>query len=221
MSDAMFAALAAPFPPERVTWRPGTFTKDKTKAKALAYIDARDVMQRLDAACGPGGWQAEYSHVAPIIICRIGVRVDGEWVWKANGAGQTDIEAEKGGASDAFKRSAVLWGVGQYLYDVDAPWVELDGNQIAKHELSRLRAMLPKPDGTPGAKAGSSYSNRKTIDWKALGEGARQCPSVTALDEYLAKHADTLATMSPAWAEKWGELVDEQREKLSQRRAAA
>jgi hypothetical protein len=32
----------------------------------------------------------------------------------------------------------VLWGIGQYLYDVKAPWVSLDGRAIAKHEMTRL-----------------------------------------------------------------------------------
>ena len=47
-------------------------------------------------------------------------------MWKADGAGQTDMEAEKGALSDALKRAAVRWGIGRYLYDLKAPWIVLE-----------------------------------------------------------------------------------------------
>jgi hypothetical protein len=119
--------LKCPFPSSQVHWRVGATTKDKTKAIPLAYIDARDVMERLDKAVGPENWQCRYTHVAEgLVICEIGIRCNDEWIWKANGAGDTQVEKEKGKLSDAFKRAAVLWGVGQYLYDIPNTWVEID-----------------------------------------------------------------------------------------------
>jgi hypothetical protein len=144
---ADFKKLSAPFPPNKVSWRIGQKTKDGRKAMALAYIDARDVMARLDEVCGPGGWQASYPHANGKTVCSIGIKHGDEWIWKANGAGDTDIEAEKGALSDAFKRAAVMWGVGRYLYDVASVWVETEGDgkfaKIARHEYDRLRAVLP------------------------------------------------------------------------------
>ena len=125
----MFDALSRPFPADAVSWRAqsvSTKNPDAPKAMALAYIDARDVMRRLDEVCGPAGWQCDYPHATNKTICRIGVKVDGEWIWKSNGAGDTDIEAEKGAISDAFKRAAVLWGIGRYLYDLKTPWAECE-----------------------------------------------------------------------------------------------
>ncbi len=49
--------LSDPFPPEAIHWRAQTVTKDGTKALALAYLDARDVMDRFDAVCSPHGWE--------------------------------------------------------------------------------------------------------------------------------------------------------------------
>jgi len=121
-----FDKLRAPFPPERVSWRVGSTTADKKKGLALAYIDARDVMQRLDEVCGPAGWQNTYPHANGKTVCAIGIKVGDEWIWKSNGAGDSDVEAEKGALSDAFKRAAVQWGIGRYLYDVDSPWVEIE-----------------------------------------------------------------------------------------------
>ncbi len=47
------AALAAPFPVDRVSWKPQAVSRDKKRALAVAYIDARDVAQRLDDVVGP------------------------------------------------------------------------------------------------------------------------------------------------------------------------
>lgn len=57
---SIFDQLKAEFPRESISWRAQSVTKDGTKAMALAYIDARDVMNRLDDVCGPGGWQDRY-----------------------------------------------------------------------------------------------------------------------------------------------------------------
>lgn len=119
----MFEQLRAPFPRDAIQWRAQTVTRDGTKALALAYIDARAVMNRLDEIVGPANWQDEYDCVNGRTICKLGINVDGVWVWKSDGAGDTQVEAEKGGISDAFKRAAVKWGIGRYLYDFDTPWV--------------------------------------------------------------------------------------------------
>lgn len=140
--------LRKPFDPASISWRVGSTTKDKTKGMALAYIDARDVQDRLDAVCGVGGWQCRYVPMHDKkTVCEIGIFLEpGVWVWKADGAGDSDVEAEKGALSDAFKRAAVRWGIGRYLYDVESPWVELEpaGNsyKIKADQYARLRAAL-------------------------------------------------------------------------------
>jgi len=113
--------LKQPFDPKAISWRVGATTKDKSKGIALAYLNARDVMKRLDDVCGDG-WQVEYPFEG---CCRIGIKINDEWLWRSNGAGATDIEGEKGQFSDAFKRAAVLWGVGRYLYYLPNEWVPL------------------------------------------------------------------------------------------------
>ncbi|WP_299949103.1 Rad52/Rad22 family DNA repair protein [uncultured Ruegeria sp.] len=122
-----FKKLSEEFPRESVSWRvQGTpyERNGRFSAMALAYIDARDVMDRLDEVCGPDNWQDEYTTNANgLTICRIGIRVTDEWVWKSDGAGETAVEGQKGGISDALKRAAVHWGIGRYLYRLDSPWV--------------------------------------------------------------------------------------------------
>lgn len=117
--------LRKPFDPSLISWRVGATNKEKTSAIALAYIDARDVMQRLDEVCGVDGWQNDHPHANGKTSCRIGIKINDEWVWRENGCGDSDIEAAKGAFSDSFKRAAVLWGIGRYLYDVPNVWVDI------------------------------------------------------------------------------------------------
>lgn len=129
------AELAAPFPPESVHWRAQTVSERNGayKALALAYLDARDVQDRLDGVCSPENWQDSYLEtVKGRIICTLQVRVDGEWISKSDGAGDTDVEGEKGALSDALKRAAVKWGIGRYLYSMPNVWVPCEVNQNGK-----------------------------------------------------------------------------------------
>lgn len=150
--------LKKPFDPAAISWRVGSTTKDKSKGMALAYIDARDVQDRLDDVCGVDGWQCRYVPMHDKkTVCEVGVRINSEWIWKADGAGDSDVEAEKGALSDAFKRAAVRWGIGRYLYDLESPWVELEpagsSYKIKADQYAKLRAVLggkasapPKPE---------------------------------------------------------------------------
>jgi hypothetical protein len=139
--------LAKPFPASSISWRVGSTNGDKTKGMALAYIDARDVMERLDDVCGHGGWQVIYTNAGNgKTCCQIGIKIDGEWVWKSNGAGETDFEADKGAFSDSFKRAGVLWGIGRYLYALELPWVAIEQRGksyvIQKSEQEKLDAII-------------------------------------------------------------------------------
>ena len=132
--------LQRPFPRNKVSWRVGNTNAKKlgckpweaTEGSVLAYIDARDVMHRLDEVMGCDGWQCRYPLAdSGLLICEIGLKIDDEWIWKANGAGDTQVEAEKGKCSDAFKRAAVLWGIGRYLYSLPFSWVPLKNGKPA------------------------------------------------------------------------------------------
>lgn len=116
-------ALSAEFPRNAISWRAQSLTKAGDKAMALAYIDARDVMDRLDAICGPENWSDRYEFHGPRTVCYLSLKIGDEWITKADGAGDSDVEAEKGAISDALKRAAVKWGIGRYLYAIESPWV--------------------------------------------------------------------------------------------------
>lgn len=229
MSD-LFNRLAAPFRPDQVSWRVGVSNKKKrqketgdnfakaTKGQVLAYIDARDVMDRLDDVCGPDGWQNRYSHAEKKTICEIGVRTDdGEWIWKADGAGESDIEAEKGALSDSFKRCAVRWGIGRYLYHLPTPWVDLDDReQITEAEKRKLEALLgrtaPKLVESPKTAAAMTVATAKIA--------MDQCGNLDALTKWHAESKPHLDAMNDADFAAVKSYWIERRAALSQKEAA-
>lgn len=123
-----FKKLLEPFPPQDVDWRIGQAGKGSNGiwAKVLAYLTNRAIMDRLDSVVGPQNWRNEYT-TGPQggVLCGLSLRLDSEWVTKWDGAENTDIEAVKGGLSDAMKRAAVQWGIGRYLYDLGESWADV------------------------------------------------------------------------------------------------
>ncbi len=181
-----FKALSAPFLPTQISWRIGPTAADKKSGIALAYLDSRDVQDRLDLVCGPGGWQDRYPHVGQKTVCEIAILCGDAWVTKSDGAGDTDMEAEKGALSDAFKRAAVKWGVGRYLYSFPNIWVEIipagRSFKIKPSETSKLIAALerhmkglpPPPDIMAEAR---EMSQQQAQERKAAGKPPLRKPN--------------------------------------------
>jgi len=91
----------------------------------VAYIDARDVMDVLDSVVGVQNWQDEYYSVGGQTYCKLGIKFadSPDWVWKSDAGSESNIEKEKGLASDCFKRAAVKHGIGRFLYSMDMIWL--------------------------------------------------------------------------------------------------
>jgi hypothetical protein len=160
--DDIYTGLAAPFSASDLEWRAGAVNKEKTRALALAYITSRAVMDRLDRVVGPANWRDEY-RPGPDggLICGLSLRVEGEWITKWDGAENTLFEEVKGGLSGAFKRAAVKWGIGRYLYRLPSVWVPcaVAGKTIA------LKATPPLPEwALPVSDAGNHPSDEQIED---------------------------------------------------------
>lgn len=126
--------LKAPLPYE---WRVQSANKDKTKLQCTAFVDARAIMNRLDDVC-EYGWVSDFKQVAGFIFAGIGIRDDkGElhFRWDTGNRLEEDAtkrmykEAGKSSASDAFKRAAVQWSIGRFLYDIPIVTIKGDGGQ--------------------------------------------------------------------------------------------
>lgn len=169
VTNEMLTQLSEPLPASQISWRVGATTKDKKKGQALPYIDARVVQSTLDRIVGPGNWKNEF-HASPIgagLICRLAIKVGDEWVYREDAsnwdAGSTSEQRQngesialKGAYSDSFKRSAVMWGIGRYLYSYDPQWVELDEYKKMKATPKLPAYMLPSSSDAPAKAANTS-----------------------------------------------------------------
>ena len=218
--------LKEPFPQSQVSWRAQTVSKNGDKALALAYIDARDVQDRLDDVCGPENWQCRYPHANGKTVCEVGIRIGTEWVWKSDGAGDSDIEAEKGALSDAFKRAAVRWGVGRYLYDLETPWVPCESyEKNGKKHFSKFTddpwrhvrqrgAPAPKQET---AKADEAAKPKGDVDaWIAAAQKkVKAMPSLIELNRWMQseQYNNAITKMQAEYPDKHQDFlifIDEQ-----------
>jgi hypothetical protein len=103
-------------------------------ATILAYKDARVDMNRLDEVVGPNRWKKDYSVINNQLFCGVSIldMETGQWVTKWDVGTESFTEAEKGQASDAFKRACFNWGIGRELYDYPMISVKLLDNEWSK-----------------------------------------------------------------------------------------
>lgn len=125
----LLKSLAKPIP---FQWRVQSVSKAKPQASCVAYIDSRDVQNVLDEFCVEG-WQSDYKEIAGQLFGGIGIRINGEWEWRWDCGTESNTEKEKGRASDAFKRAAVKWGVGRFLYSMDIQYVKTNEEKKAQN----------------------------------------------------------------------------------------
>lgn len=133
MPDPLHAALVAPFIDIDLEWKVQTCGKSQNGriwALVVPYLSARAIQNRLDETVGPGLWKNRYEPImkgADVAgwLCYLSIYCNGEWVEKCDGADLTDIEAIKGGLSNALKRAAVQWGMGRYLYGIEECWANV------------------------------------------------------------------------------------------------
>lgn len=92
---------------------------NKWGASCVAYIDSRQVQDLLDEVVGAYGWQTNFEEHKGNLFCNLGICVKGVWIWKSDCGTESQVEKQKGEASDAFKRAAVMWGIGRFLYSQD------------------------------------------------------------------------------------------------------
>ena len=133
--DEILFKLATHFPTSEVSWRTQrvfqSYKDKKWYALALAYLSVRQVQDRLTEVMGPN-WQCKHIVYGSKTICHLGLKLDGEWIWRSDGAGDTNFEADKGALSDSLKRAGVAWGIGRYLYDLKNTYVPCEVTDSGK-----------------------------------------------------------------------------------------
>ena len=109
----------------------------------LLYKDARVDMDILDETVGCLNWKREHLRENANCVVSIYDSEKNEWVSKEDTGKESFSEAEKGLASDSFKRACVNWGIGRELYTSPSIFI------------------LPRKDMAKKGKDGEFYLNDK------------------------------------------------------------
>lgn len=189
-------ALAAPFDPGEIKWKP--MTVKGNRALAIAYVDARVVQDRLDEVLGIENWQDSYHRLeSGSVMCRLRIRLGAEWIAKMDVGSPSeqpdDGDKFKAAVSDALKRTAVKFGVGRYLYRLPSQWVDYDPVKrcflkqptLPAAALTTKTTVSAKPQPAAGARqpsppaqSAAPRSNGPTItqeQFERLGEAIKEC----------------------------------------------
>jgi hypothetical protein len=163
---------------EHIDYKWRVQSSNQWECTCVAYIDARDVQDMLDSVCGPENWQSKYQGVDGKLFCSIGIKIGEEWVWKTDCGTESNIEKEKGQSSDAFKRAAVSWGIGRFLYSLEVRKI--------KEVIEKKGKFYPAQNGQQIWDVNAYFANNAPVD-----------PSEQEYEK-LSTRADTL--------EKWRKL---------------
>lgn len=141
---------------EEIECRVGQQTKDKSKYSVLLYKTARTDMDILDEVFGVDNWQVDYSMIGQMLFCTISVWSDvrGCWIRKSSNGTESNMEAEKGQASDAYKRAGFMIGIGRELYSAPKIWLDssispydLEVDQIEYDESDKICTLVLSAKG--------------------------------------------------------------------------
>ena len=121
--------LSAPLRADQIEFRVQSISKNGY-AIILAYKDARCDMQRLDEVVGALNWARSHRRDNRNCIVSIWDEKKGHWISKEDTGTESNTEAEKGLASDSFKRACFNWGIGRELYDYPLIMIKLNDNEF-------------------------------------------------------------------------------------------
>jgi hypothetical protein len=96
----------------------------------LLYKNARCDMNILDETVGAENWQRMHYECKGNLFCQVAISVLERWVWKSDCGTESNTEAQKGEASDSFKRACFNWGIGRELYTAPFIWIPSENCNI-------------------------------------------------------------------------------------------
>jgi len=113
----------------------------------LLYKTARTDADLLDETVGAERWENDFKVINGVLYGGIGVDYGNGLVWKWDAGTESNMEADKGRASDAFKRAGFKHGIGRELYTAPFVWIPADrctiteekGKKVCKDDFSVSR----------------------------------------------------------------------------------
>lgn len=107
---------------------------DKSWCTLLLYKDARVDMNILDETVGSMNWQKKYLRDNANCIVSIWDDEKKQWIEKEDTGTESFTEAEKGLASDSFKRACFNWGIGRELYTAPSIFIFPRKDMVKQNE---------------------------------------------------------------------------------------
>lgn len=167
-------------------------------AVLLLYKTARVDMRILDEVYGEMNWQRHHEVINGNLFCTISVwdSEKSQWVSKQDVGTESNAEAEKGQASDAFKRAGFAWGIGRELYDapfifIHAPVDKYDRFTVKEIKYSKTERkftslVIVDKDGKERYRLNGTKTDRPKAK-KPTDEERRQ-KGIAAISELVKKH---------------------------------
>ncbi|HEX9070304.1 MAG TPA: Rad52/Rad22 family DNA repair protein [Ktedonobacterales bacterium] len=204
--DEIARRLQEPFDPAEVDFRvQGKPNEASGRAQVVAYIDARAVQDRLDKVVGPLNWSFDWAPLVieqgEVMVAKGTLTVLG--VSKSDAGSASNFEQTLGAVSHCFKRAAVHWGVGRYLYSLPMTWVQVERNGRIPAEILRdLRARLPRSEHTARANSGSATSGSPVYQLGQEPATVAEAPAPALTTRPPASKAATTRTPARPAAER-------------------
>ncbi|MCS6863784.1 MAG: Rad52/Rad22 family DNA repair protein [Gemmataceae bacterium] len=206
--QALTAALAEPFDPQEVKFKPQIVKNNR--CLAMAYIDARLIQDRLDEVLGVENWQDSYQILPDgSVICRLRLKLGDRWITKTD-VGSPSEQSDggdrmKAAFSDALKRAAVKFGIGRYLYRLPAQWVEYDPVKKQIVQVPKLPAFaIPQKRNSQPPSAVANVSHSLPSDSHA--RGMNQSMGMNQSSSCRSSDAQPTAAPASRWPQSGAEL---------------
>jgi hypothetical protein len=181
----VWTKLAAPVPQGAISWRQDgkiTARDGKYYARFVCYIEANTVRERLDSVV-PGEWDLTMELLPQPAIA--GGEEDPQVAFKARLQVLRVIREDVGhgrdykqASTDAFKRAAVRFGIGNELYAYEQNWVEMDGDGKYAKPLEDPQSAYVRRHGKPGLVQGVG-GNARSQSSQSVGTAAAESPVPT------------------------------------------
>lgn len=105
----------------------------------LLYKDARCDMNILDETVGPLNWKREHTRDNANCIVSVWDSEKSQWIGKEDTGTESFTEAEKGLASDSFKRACVNFGIGRELYTAPSLFFPIEKTRANKDTQGKYK----------------------------------------------------------------------------------
>lgn len=162
-------------------------------AVLLLYKTARVDMRILDEVYGSMNWQRHHEVINNNLFCTISVwdSEKSQWVSKQDVGTESNAEAEKGQASDAFKRAGFAWGIGRELYDAPFIFIQAPIDKYDRFTVKEIKYDKEKREFTSlvivDKKGKERYRLGTKTDRQQPTDDRRQ-KGIAAISELVKKH---------------------------------